>query len=124
MAKVSNLPKETASPRQMFVFYAADGRVYASNVKQKLIDLGALTEDPTGWRYVLDGNQQTAEGLPSAEAALRHIADHTRFLYLDGQFTALVDLRETGNVHLDGAPHIEVMLDELRSGERIEDAAA
>jgi hypothetical protein len=115
-------PKLTASPRQAFTFYAANGRVYVSNVKQKLIDLGALTEEGNGWRYLLDGNQQAAEGLPSPEAALRHIADHTRFLYLDGQFTALADLRETGNVHLDGAASVEVIIDELQSGERIEDA--
>lgn len=121
MASPSN-PKLTASPRQAFTFYAANGRVYASNVKQKLIDLGGLNEQGTGGRYLLDGNQQAGEGLSSPEAALRHIADHTRFLCPDGQFTALADLRETGNVRLDGAAGIEAIVDELQSGERIEDA--
>jgi hypothetical protein len=118
--------REPASPRHAFTFYAAHGRVYASNARQKLIDLGALTQQDGGWRYVLDGNQQSAGSFPSAEAALRHIADNSPFLYLDGQFTAVADLRgeDAGNrnVRLDGAARIEAMIDELRSGERIEDA--
>ena len=114
--------QEPASPRQPFTFYAAKGRVYASNVDQKLIDLGALTQQADGYCYLLDGNQQAAQGLPSAEAALRHIADNTRFLYLDGQFTALADARENAAVNLDGAARIDVMLDVLRSGERMQDA--
>ena len=123
--------QEPASPRVAFTFYAANGRVYASNVKQKLIDLGALTQQGDTYRYVLDGNQQAGEGFPSAEAALRHIADNTRFLFLDGQFTALADLRANGgagagaqasDLHLDDAARIDVMVDELKSGERIEDS--
>jgi hypothetical protein len=117
-----NPPAEPASPRQAFTFYAADGRVYASNLEQKLIDLGSLSERDGGFDYLLDGNKQCASGLPSAAAALRHIADNIGFLYLDGQFTALADLREEGHVHLDGAPRIDVMLDVLKSGEPIQDA--
>jgi len=115
---------EPASPRRAYTFYAADGRVYVSNAtaEQKLIDLGALSEQENGFSYLLDGNQLGAQGLPSAEAALRHIADHIRFLYLDGQFSALPDLRGNQSVHLDGAPHIEVMMDELQRGEPMEDA--
>lgn len=117
-------PAEPASPRQAFTFYAAGGRVYVSNLQQKLIDLGALTEQDGGFSYVLDSNRQSAAGLPSAEAALRHIADHIRFLYLDGQFTALADLREDDTpVHLDGAPRIDVMIDVLQHGEPMEDAS-
>jgi hypothetical protein len=118
-------PAEPASPRQAFTFYAADGRVYASNVDQKLIDLGSLTRQEDGrFRYLLDGDKRVEHGLPTAEAALRHIADHIGFLYLDGQFTALADLREGGaRVHLDGAARIDVVMDVLPSGERVEDAS-
>jgi hypothetical protein len=115
--------QEPAAPRLAFTLYAANGRVYVSNVAQKLIDLGALTQQADGYCYLLDGNQQTAQGFPSAEAALRHIADNIRFLYLDGQFTALPDLRGTPGVSLDGAARIDVMLDVLRSGEKIQDAS-
>ena len=115
-------PSVPASPRQAFTFYAANGRVYVSNSEQKLIDLGALTPQGDGFGYLLDGNQLAAQGLPSAEAALRHIADHIRFLYLDGQFTALADMRGNQSVHLDGAPRIDVILDELQRGEPMEDA--
>jgi hypothetical protein len=117
-------PAVPASPRQAFTFYAADGRVYVSNADQKLIDLGELTQGEGGFGYVLDGNQATAQGLPSAEAALRHIADNIRYLYLDGQFTALADLREEGTpVHLDKAARIDVMMDVLQRGEPMEDAS-
>jgi hypothetical protein len=123
MAK-QNTPREPASPRQSFTFYAADGRVYASNADQKLVDLGSLVDEGQGWHYLLDGNQQAGEGFSTPEAALRHIADHTRFLYLDGQFTALADLREgDAPVHLDGAARIDVMMDELQRGEPMEDAS-
>jgi hypothetical protein len=71
---------------------------------------------------VLDGNKQTGSALPGPEAALRHVADNIGFLYLDGQFTALADARETGDVHLDGAARIDVMLDKLQGGEGMEDA--
>jgi hypothetical protein len=113
---------EPASPRQAFTFYAADGRVYVSSAEQKLIDLGALTEQDNGFAYLLDGNQLRGEGLPSAQAALRHIVDHIRYLYLDGQFTALADMHGNQAVHLDGAPRIDVMVDVLQRGEPMEDA--
>lgn len=84
----------------------------------------AFTQQGDTYGYLLDGNQQAAEGLPSAEAPLRHIADHVTFLYLDGQFTAVADLRGTDGVNLDGGARIDVMMDVLQSGERMEDAAA
>lgn len=119
----SNSPSKSsqpASPRQPFTFYAAQGRVYVSNNAQKLIDLGSLTESDHGFAYVLDGNQQEGSRFTSAEGALRHVADHVRFLYLDGQFTALEDAR--GQANLQDAPSIEVLLDELKSGEPAQDA--
>jgi len=110
----------TASPRQAITLYAAGGRVYASNVEQELVDLGALTAQDGGYAYLLDGNKQAAQGLASPEAALRHVADHTPFLYIDGQFTALADVR--AQVDLADAARIEVMLDEFKSGEPAQDA--
>lgn len=121
-ASSSSKSSQPASPRQPFTFYAAQGRVYASNNAQKLIDLGSLTESDHGFAYLLDGNQQAGERFPSAEAALRHVADHVRFLFLDGQFTAVEDSR--GSVNLQDAASIEVLLDELKSGEPAQDAAA
>jgi len=120
MAKPSSKSSQPASPRQPFTFYAAQGRIYVSNNAQKLIDLGSLTESGQRFAYRLDGNQQEGEGFPSAHAALRHVADHVRFLFLDGQFTALEDAR--GSVNLQDAASIEVLLDELKSGEPAQDA--
>lgn len=119
-------PTDTAADRrqQAYTLYAADGRVYASNAQQKLIDLGSLSQaQDDGYCYVLDGNQLAGQGLPSAEAALRVIGQRMGFLYLDGQFTALADLRGNDAVHLDGAPRVDVVLDELAPGEPIQDAS-
>src|SRR5215211_3234992 len=109
MAKQST-PDDRSPSRQAFTFYAANGRVYANNVDQKLVDLGTLTGKDGRYGYVLDGNKQAGEGLASPEAALRHIADNIRFLFLDGQFTALKDLRGTDEVNLDGAAQVEVVI--------------
>jgi|GEM_PF-4071136 len=46
------------------------------------------------------------------------------YLYLDGQFTALADVREDDNVHLLNAPQLNIVVDELQPGERVEDARA
>jgi len=108
--------------QQPFTLYAAGGRVYVRNVDQKVIDLGELRQDGGAWMYRLDGNQQTGTGFFTPEEALREIGGHMRFLWLDGQFTAVADARDGGTLNLDGAPQLEIVLDELSPGERIFDA--
>lgn len=115
---------EAARRERPFTLYAANGRVYATNVDQKLVDLGALWRDDQGFQYCLDGNGLRGDGVITAEAALREIAGRLSFLFLDGQFTALADLRGTDGVALDGAARLDMVLDELAPGERIEDANA
>jgi len=113
---------EPAAPRSRFTFHAAQGRLYARNEDGKVIDLGKLARQPDGsWHYLLDGNQ-LAGGAPSPEAAMADAAARMGFLYLDGQFTAVADAREQTRLDLDDAPGIELTLDELPSGERMEDA--
>lgn len=103
-----------------FVLYALKGRVYASNVKQKLVDLGRLSQDGGGdgtYSYLLDGDKSTGSGFADAQEALAHIAQTTSFLFLDGQFTALEDLGGAGRPDLADAPRLEVTLDPLGRGE-------
>jgi hypothetical protein len=115
-------PTPEAYPRpQPFTLYAANGRIYASNVDRKLIDLGALSRNDQGFCYFVDGNQLRGEGHLTAEAALREIAERISFLFLDGQFTANADLRDS-SVSLHGAARLEITLDELAPGERMENA--
>lgn len=57
-------------------------------------------------------------------AAAIHLVRRVSFLYLDGQFTALADLRGTDGVALDGAVRLDIDLDELAPGEQIENANA
>ena len=109
--------------QQPFTLYAAGGRIYARNVEAKLVDLGALTEDDAGYRYRLDGNGLTASGLSSPQAVLEHLAPRLRFLFLDGQFTAVADAGENEVPELRGAPRLDILLDELAPGERIQDAS-
>ena len=121
----STIPRSVEAERRQipFTFYAAaNGRIYVRNVDQKVIDLGALSRDEGGLCYFLDGNHQTGKGFRDAEAALRDIATHVRFLWLDGQFTAVADAREDPALNLDGATQVDVTIDELKPGERIEDA--
>jgi hypothetical protein len=124
MASSSNPRSIEAERRQLpFTFYAAaNGRIYVRNVDQKVIDLGTLSRDDGGVCYFLDGNHETGKGFRDEEAALRDIASRVRFLWLDGQFTAVADAREDPELNLDGATQVDVTLDELKPGERIEDA--
>ncbi|GAB3646610.1 hypothetical protein [Ramlibacter alkalitolerans] len=109
--------------QQPFTLYAAGGRVYARNLDQKVIDLGELRQDGSAWRYRLDGNQQSGQGFSTAEEALRDIGGHLRFLWLDGQFTAVADARDGDTLNLDGVPEVEILLDELKPGEPMVDAS-
>jgi hypothetical protein len=112
-----------APARQLpFTLYAANGRVYARNRDQKIIDLGALTHQDAAFCYLLDGNKQGASGFFTEEEALRDVAGHLRFLWLDGQFTALADAKDDPGLNLDGAVQLDIELDELPPGERMIDA--
>ena len=122
MTNPSVSPDDAVRRDQPFSLYAANGRVYASNVAQKLVDLGALWRDDAGFHYLLDGNKMQGDGLITAEAALREIGARLSFLYLDGQFTALANVRGTDGVSLDGAARVDITLDELARGEPMENA--
>lgn len=109
--------------RQPFVLYAANGRIYARNRTQKVIDLGALARGDDGnFRYELDGNHQADGPFFTEEEALHAIARSIRFLWLDGQFTAVADARDDASLDLDGATRITIELDEMPPGERAYDA--
>ncbi|MBK6008135.1 hypothetical protein JJB11_18690 [Ramlibacter ginsenosidimutans] len=107
---------------QPFTLYAAKGRVYARNRDQKIVDLGTLTRGDDGWSYLLDGNQQSAGGFSSDEQALRDLGRNLRFLWLDGQFTAVADAKDDATLALDGATRLDIELDELPPGGRMQDA--
>ncbi len=99
-----------------FTLYATGGRVYASNVREKLVDLGLMEEQqgPGGgtYRYRLDGDETVASaGFPTAEDALAHLAQSITFFFLDGQFTALADLGGVSRPDLPSATQIHVVLD-------------
>jgi hypothetical protein len=120
----SNTTSIEAQRRKLpFTFYAAaNGRIYVRNVAQKVIDLGAISREDGSVCYFLDGNHKTGKGFRDEEAALRDIAASVRFLWLDGQFTAVADARDDPQLNLDGATQVDVELDELKPGERMEDA--
>jgi hypothetical protein len=123
MASSKSTSVEAERRRLPFTFYAAaNGRIYARNVDQKVIDLGALTREPAGVGYCLDGNHATGQGLRYEEAALRDIAARVRFLWLDGQFTAVADARESPDLNLEGATEVDATIDELKPDEKIVDA--
>lgn len=113
----------STTTRQPFSLYAARGRVYASNRDQKLVDLGVLEREEGGaFRYRLDGNGQSGSGFFTEEEALGDLAAHLRFLWLDGQFTAVADARDDPALDLQQAARLDIELDELPPGERAYDA--
>lgn len=110
-------------PGVAFTLYAVRDRVYASNVKHKLIDLGRLAQDVDGtYSYLLDGDKAAGGGFEAPGAALDHIAGTISFLFLDGQFTALEDLGGADRPDLQGVPQCTVTLAPLGRGERMRDA--
>ena len=117
-------PDTPARTRTPFTFTAAGERLYCRNEAGKLIDLGRLTQRPDGsWHYFLDGNQVAGGGTPTPESAMADAARHMGFLYLDGQFTAVADAREARpDLDLSDGPSVEVTMDEIQPGERMEDA--
>jgi len=113
---------ERAQPRQQpYTLYAVNGRVYAQNVTQAVIDLGPLARQGGGWSYLLEGNKLAGDGFGSAQEALRHLAGRLHFLWLDGQFTALPDVR--ANTSLADAERLDITLDELGPNEPVVNAA-
>ena len=115
--------QDTARTQTRFTFLAANGRMYVRNEDGKVIDLGKLTRHEDGsWHYLLDGNQLAGGATATPEAAMADAAERMGFLYLDGQFTAVADARESGQLDLADAPAIELTMDEIQPGERMEDA--
>lgn len=115
--------EDRTTTRQPFSLYAAQGRVYARNRDEKLIDLGLLEREEGGaFCYRLDGNQQSGAGFFTEEEALGDLAAHLRFLWLDGQFTAVADARDDPALDLQNAARLDIELDELPPGERTFDA--
>lgn len=102
-----------AFPGQTFTLYASRGRIFASNVREKLVDLGRLDDAAGGgYAYQLDGDEKVAgSGFDTAEDALAHLATSVTFFYLDGQFTALADLGGASRPDLPTATQIQVTLD-------------
>lgn len=114
-AAATSSPPAASAPSAAvpFTLYALRGRVVASNVKGKLVDLGHLSRDGEGgtYTYRLDGDQSTGSGFADVQAALAHIAETTTFLFLDGQFTALQDLGGADRPDLAGAPQRQIALE-------------
>ena len=117
---ISGLGVGARPKKRPFTLYATGGRVYAQNVTYAIIDLGALALQGADWCYVLDGNGVSARGFGSEEEALRDIVRQLQYLWLDGQFTSLPDVRD--KVDIADAVKLQFSMDELGPGERIEDA--
>jgi hypothetical protein len=114
--------RNTAPRKQPYTLYAANDRVYARNAAGPVVDLGSLRRDGGTFCYLLDGNKLAGSGFTTAEGALRDISARLHFLWLDGQFTALPDVRQSAGVDFGQATQIDIELDELGPKERIEDA--
>lgn len=93
-----------------FTLYASHGRIYAENVDGKLVDIGALQHTGDAWTFRLDADGIEGEALDTPAHALADIQERITFLYLDGQFTALPDVRDEARLTAD-APQVAITLD-------------
>jgi hypothetical protein len=92
-----------------YTLYAVQGRVYASNVEDALIDLGRLgKEDDGSFGFTLDGNAAEDHGFASTGEALQGVAEQLSFYFLDGQFTSLPDCHR--EVDVSGAERLGICL--------------
>lgn len=114
--------RHAAPRRQPYTLYAAQGRVYARNAAGPVVDIGCLRRESGGYAYLLDGNKLAGQGFATETEALRDISRRLHFLWLDGQFTALPDVRQSAGVDFARATHIDIELDELGPNEPIADA--
>jgi len=80
---------------KQFTLYASQGRIYAENAAGKLIDLGAIRKEGNVFAYRLDADGVSGEASESAARALADIEQRVNMPYMDGQFTALPDLRDS-----------------------------
>ncbi|QEI06101.1 hypothetical protein FXN63_09835 [Pigmentiphaga aceris] len=83
------------SPTRQFTLYASQGRVYAENSAGKLIDLGAVRKEGNVFTYRLDADGVSGEVSESIARALADIENQVTDVYLDGQFIALPDLKDS-----------------------------
>lgn len=119
------MPQDDAKAMiQSYQMKAARGRLFVRNVDRKVIDLGELRETDGSWRYLIDATGASRSGFSSPEEAMRAIAGSLRFLWLDGQFTAVADDEEMESdpKAWEEAPGIEFELDEFAPGEPVVDA--
>ncbi len=98
-----------------YTLYIANGRIYARNADNKLIDLGQATEQAGSFSWMLDGEESLCgRHLPNADAVMREAEKKMSFAFLDGQFTSLPDLIHNGEVRVADAPRRAIAL--RRSG--------
>ena len=88
----------TSNIARQFILYASQGRIYAENAAGKLIDLGAIRKEGNVFAYRLDADGVSGEAGESMARALADIEQRVNVTYMEGQFTALPDLR--GSVEL------------------------
>jgi len=85
----------TSTIDRQFTLYASQGRIYAENTAGKLIDLGAIRKEGNVFAYRLDADGVSGEASESAARALADVEQRVNMAYMDGQFTALPDLRDS-----------------------------
>lgn len=91
----------TSTIARQFTLYASQGRIYAENAAGKLIDLGAIRKEGNVFAYRLDADGVSGDVSESAARALADVEQRIDMAYMDGQFTALPDLRSSVDLPAD-----------------------
>lgn len=96
-----------------YLLYYCQSRLLVENIDGHVVDIGGAEIVGNAFRWQLDGKEAKGTTESDADDMLRDVAQHLSFLFVDGQFTSLPDVRGEYGDRLDNAPSREIALSEL-----------
>ena len=100
-----------------YLLYSCQSRLLVENIDGHVVDIGGAELVGGKLRWQLDGKEAKGTTENEAEEMLNDVARHLSFLFVDGQFTSLADVRGEYGDRLDNAPSREISLSELNDSD-------
>ena len=100
-----------------YLLYYCQSRLLVENIDGHVVDIGGAELVGGKLRWQLDGKEAKGTTENEAEEMLNDVARHLSFLFVDGQFTSLPDVRGEYGDRLDNAPSREISLSELNDSD-------
>lgn len=93
--------------------YYCHSRLLLENIDGHVVDIGGVETKGQYFQWQLDGKDAQGSVENDVGALLRDVEQHLSFLFVDGQFTSLPNVKEKYGDHLDNAASREISLPEL-----------